>query len=123
MYAKVLIATDGSPTADRAVERGLDLAARLGSEAVLLAVAAPEKAKVILDRTLGEHAHRRQPITTVSEPGDPANVILDVVEALDADLVIVGNKGMQGPRRFLLSSIPNKVAHHARCAVLIVKTT
>lgn len=122
MYAKVLIATDGSPTADRAVERGLDLAARMGAETTLLTVASPDKAKVILDRTLADHANRNQPIATLALSGDPANVILDTVEETGADVVVVGNKGMQGPRRFL-SSVPNKVAHHAACAVLIVKTT
>lgn len=123
MYSKILIATDGSLTADRAVERGLDIAASLGSAAVLLTVASEAKAKTVLDRTLADHSHRNQPIETASESGDPASVILDVSEEIGADLIVVGNKGMQGPRRFFLSSIPNKVAHHAKCAVLIVKTT
>lgn len=123
MYSKILIATDGSLTADRAVDRGLDVAARLGAEVVLLAVASADKAKVVLDRTVAEHAHRSQPIVTLPRTGDAANVILDVVEEIGADLVVVGNKGMQGPRRFFLSSVPDKVAHHAKCAVLIVKTT
>jgi len=123
VYSKILIATDGSLTADRAVERGLDIAASLGSAAVLLTVASEAKAKTVLDRTLADHSNRNQPIETASESGDPASVILDVSEEIGADLIVVGNKGMQGPRRFFLSSIPNKVAHHAKCAVLIVKTT
>ena len=39
------------------------------------------------------------------------------------DLVVVGNKGMTGARRFLLGSVPNNISHHAPCSVLIVKTT
>ena len=49
--------------------------------------------------------------------GDPADAILDVAEEQEADLVVVGNKGMTGAKRFLLGSVPNKVSHHApvRC--------
>ena len=55
--------------------------------------------------------------------GDPADAILDVAEEQNADLVIVGNKGMTGAKRFLLGSVPNKVSHHAPCSVLIIRTT
>jgi len=123
MYSKILIATDGSATADRAVDRGLDLAESLGASPLLLTVSPPGRGKRVLDRTLGMQAHRKLQIGTLVEDGDPASVILDVAEEQGADLVVVGNKGMQGARRFFLSSIPNKIVHHARCAVLIVKTT
>ena len=55
--------------------------------------------------------------------GDPADAILDVAEERGADLIVVGNKGMSGAKRFLLGSVPNKVSHHAPCSVLIVRTT
>ena len=55
--------------------------------------------------------------------GDPADAILDVAEERKADLIIVGNKGMTGAKRFLLGSVPNKVSHHAPCSVLIIRTT
>ena len=55
--------------------------------------------------------------------GDPADAILDVAEETKADLIVVGNKGMTGARRFLLGSVPNKVSHHAPCSVLIIRTT
>jgi len=55
--------------------------------------------------------------------GDPADAILDIAEELDADLIVVGNKGMTGAKRFLLGSVPNKVSHHAPCSVLIIRTT
>ncbi len=54
--------------------------------------------------------------------GDPADVLLRVAEAVDADLVVVGNRGMSGVKRFVLGSVPNKVAHHCPCSVLIVDT-
>jgi len=52
---------------------------------------------------------------------DPASALLDVAEEIGADLLVVGNKGMRGPRRYL-GSVPSKVAHHAGCTVLIVDT-
>jgi nucleotide-binding universal stress UspA family protein len=61
------------------------------------------------------HTHARE--------GDPADVIVDLAEEREADLIIVGNKGMTGARRFLLGSVPDKISHHAPCSVLIVRTT
>ena len=55
--------------------------------------------------------------------GEPAEAILDAAEKTEADLIVVGNKGMTGARRFLLGSVPNNVSHHAPCSVLIVRTT
>ena len=54
---------------------------------------------------------------------DPADAILNVAEKVDADLIVVGNKGMTGARRYLLGSVPNNVSHHAPCSVIIVRTT
>ena len=56
-------------------------------------------------------------------PGDPADALIDVAEQQSADLIVVGNRGMTGVKRFLLGSVPNKVAHHAPCTVMIVRTT
>ena len=61
-------------------------------------------------------------VETFAREGAPADAILDVAEERDADLIIVGNKGMTGARRFLLGSVPNRVSHHAPCSVLIVRT-
>ena len=60
---------------------------------------------------------------TFAREGDPADAILDVAEERGADLIVVGNKGMTGAKRFLLGSVPNKVSHHAPCSVLIIRTT
>ena len=60
---------------------------------------------------------------TYARQGDPADAILDVAEEQGADLIVVGNKGMTGARRFLLGSVPNRVSHHAPCSVLIIRTS
>jgi nucleotide-binding universal stress UspA family protein len=55
--------------------------------------------------------------------GDPSDVLVSVVQLVDADLLVVGNRGMTGMKRFVLGSVPNKISHHAPCSVLIVDTT
>ena len=56
-------------------------------------------------------------------PGDAADVLVDVATQVGADLVVVGNRGMSGARRFVLGSVPNKVSHHCPCSLLVVDTT
>ena len=60
-------------------------------------------------------------VETHAREGDPADAILDVAEEQGADLIVVGNKGMTGAKRFLLGSVPNKVSHHAPCSVMIIR--
>ena len=60
-------------------------------------------------------------LRTHALPGDPADAILQVAEEVDADLIVVGNKGMHGAAR-ILGSIPNNIAHKAPCSILIVNT-
>ena len=74
---------------------------------------------------LGSHGARGAGVEVETFPrrGDPADAILDVAEESGADLIIVGNKGMTGAKRFLLGSVPNKVSHHAPCSVMIIRTT
>ena len=69
--------------------------------------------------------HKKAKVDAITHPreGDPADAILDVAEENKADLVLVGNKGMTGAKRFLLGSVPNKISHHASCDVWIAKTT
>ena len=62
-------------------------------------------------------------VETFARQGDAADAILDIAEEQRSDLIVVGNRGMTGAKRFLLGSVPNKVSHHAPCSVLIVRTT
>jgi len=57
-----------------------------------------------------------------AKPGPPAAAIVRHAEEVGADLIVVGSKGMQGARR-IIGSVPNSVAHSARCHVLIAKTS
>jgi nucleotide-binding universal stress UspA family protein len=147
MFKLIVVGTDGSDTATQAVRQAVDMASAVGATLELVSAYAPVpeqrlraerrdapedlqwaisprqeveaslSAAADIARAAGVdvHTHARQ--------GDPADAILDVAEEREADLVIVGNKGMTGAKRFLLGSVPNKVSHHAPCSVLIVRTT
>jgi nucleotide-binding universal stress UspA family protein len=62
-------------------------------------------------------------VTSAARDGEAAEAIISVAEETGADLIVVGNKGMTGAKRFLLGSVPNKISHHAPCNVLVVRTT
>jgi nucleotide-binding universal stress UspA family protein len=61
-------------------------------------------------------------VEVFARQGDPADSILDVAEERGSDLIVIGNKGKTGAKRFLLGSVPNKISHHAPCSVLIIRT-
>ena len=147
MFGSIVVGTDGSDTAKEAVRQATELAKTLGSSIHLVSAYEPvpdgrlreerdevpedlqwmvnprsdvsstlEDAAEELKKTgLGVEIHARE--------GDPADAILDVAEEQKADLIVVGNKGMTGAKRFLLGSVPNKVSHHAPCSVMIIRTT
>jgi len=54
---------------------------------------------------------------------DPADALISIAQQVNADLLVVGNRGMSGVKRFMLGSVPNRISHHAPCSLLIVDTT
>ena len=129
----IVVGTDGSDTATKAVEEAAYLAGKTG--AVLHIVTAFEplrgerfspdaQADSVLDAACGAArvAGAEQP-KPHARRGNAAEAIIAVAEEEGADLIAVGNKGMTGGRRYLLGSVPDKVSHHAPCSVLIVRTT
>jgi nucleotide-binding universal stress UspA family protein len=147
MFSSIVVGTDGSDTAAQAVRQAVDLAQSVGAKLELVSAYEPVPSQRLreerreapediqwainpredVDATLEAAATvaRDAGVTVAVYPrqGDPADAILDVAEERDADLIIVGNKGMTGAKRFLLGSVPNKVSHHAPCSVLIIRTT
>jgi nucleotide-binding universal stress UspA family protein len=147
VFESIVVGTDGSETARKAVEAAVELAKLTGAKLELVSAYEPvssqrlrDEARQVppdlqwmvnpredVDATLAEAAERVGDAGVASRvyarEGDPADAILDVAEELGSDLIVVGNKGMTGAKRFLLGSVPNKVSHHAPCAVMIVRTT
>jgi nucleotide-binding universal stress UspA family protein len=148
MIGSIVVGTDGSDTAAKAVAEAGGLASALGATVHVVSAFAPvsgtrlrEEARQApsdvehsvnpredVDALLKEAEEQLEEagvtdVKTHAREGDAADALLDVAEEQKADLVVVGNKGMSGTRRFLLGSVPNKVSHHAPCSVLIVRTT
>jgi nucleotide-binding universal stress UspA family protein len=146
MFSSIVVGTDGSDTAAKAVGQAVDLARAVGAKLELVSAYEPVPAQRIdqerrqapedlqwainpredVDATLEAAAavvrEAGVPVNLYARQGDPADAILDVAEECEADLIVVGNKGMTGAKRFLLGSVPNKVSHHAPCSVLIIRT-
>ncbi len=147
MFQSIVVGTDGSQTAGEAVREAVELAKAVGARIDLVSAYEPvagqrlrEEARQVpedlqwmvnpredVEATLRDAAERVEgagvEVCTYAREGDPADAILDVAEEENADLIVVGNKGMTGAKRFLLGSVPNKISHHAPCDVWIVRTT
>jgi nucleotide-binding universal stress UspA family protein len=142
MYSNIVVGTDGSATAKQALGHAMDLAAvnggtvhivsayrssgaavKVGTEAEHWYVDTRTKIDTILDSAAAVARSRGLQVETHAVERDPGDAIVAIAGEVDADAVVVGNKGMRGAKRFLLGSVPNKVAHNAPCTVVIVKTT
>jgi nucleotide-binding universal stress UspA family protein len=147
VFASIVVGTDGSDTAKTAVHYAIDLARELGARLQIVSAYEPIPEPRLRDRKLEipedlewtvsprsdvmevlEEAAEDARVAGVqaevfARQGDAADAIIDIAEEQRCDLIVVGNRGMTGAKRFLLGSVPNRVSHHAPCSVLIVRTT
>ena len=144
MIQTIAVGTDGSETASKAVDFALGLAEKFGSRLVVASSYRPvsedkvrkeqrdapadiqwsinpqEEVTAALKAVEEKAKERGVETTSEAREGDPADVLCDIAESHGADLLVVGNRGMQ---RRVLGSVPNSVSHKAPCSVVIVKTT
>ena len=148
MLNRIVVGTDGSDTATVAVAQAIELAKAMGASLEVVSAFEPatspqlapedrvevpgdvqyevggrQEVNMVLDGAAGAADRAGVTVNTHAREGDPADALLDVAEEMNADLLVVGNKGMTGAARFLLGSVPNKISHHAPCSVYIVRTT
>jgi nucleotide-binding universal stress UspA family protein len=147
LFERIVVGTDGSDTASEAVRQAIGLAKATGASLAIVSAYAPgpdetsreeaseipgdvqfgqgprQQVNMVLDAAAGSAEKAGVEAETYPREGDPADALLDVAEEVKADLIVVGNKGMTGAKRFLLGSVPNKVSHHAPSGVYIVRTT
>jgi nucleotide-binding universal stress UspA family protein len=142
MFKTIVVGTDGSDTAERAVNRAAELAALTGADLHLVSayrqapvrvgdgsvaeaadwsVGGDYKADAALQRTIARLRGKGISIDEHAPKGDAADAIVAVAVRENADLIVLGSKGMHGKGR-LLGSVPNKVSHQAPCDLLIVHT-
>jgi ubiquinone biosynthesis protein len=134
---RVMVATDRSETADRAVGWAATLADRYGADLYVVQVVVPSNPAVTqygaaeatqagaaaeeLQRyAMGLAGQRGRSRVMVDD--DPAMAIIRAAEEEAADVLVVGNAGMAGRKEFLLGNVPNRISHNARCTIIIVNT-
>jgi nucleotide-binding universal stress UspA family protein len=124
VYRKILVGTDGSKTAAKAVDRAVDIAKIAGASLTVFAAAPPARGDKVVAAEAQRHKDSGVSIDTRVTDGEPVAALIDTARTGGYDLVVIGNRGMTGVTRFLrLGSVPNKVSHHLPCSLLIVKTT
>ncbi len=145
-YSRILVGVDGSPTAFVAAQRALDVAAACGAELhVLDVVVSPSPnasvgvagVDALTRRAARDEAAAAEALDTVRrratelnvsvvmhlEHGEPAAMIVRTATALGADVIVVGNRGVDASGRYVRSSVPDAVLYSAACDVLIVDTS
>ncbi len=144
MVQTIAVGTDGSGPADKAVAFAIDRAARYEARIVFLSAYVPVRENRLareqrdapedvqwtinpaedVDGMLRDCEQRAEErgLQWASEAreGEPAKMLVELAESNNADILVIGNKGMQ---RKVLGSVPNTVSHNAPCSVMIVKTT
>jgi nucleotide-binding universal stress UspA family protein len=143
MFSSIVVGTDGSETAEIALRRAIELAALAGAKLHVVSAYEPSPARVggkqpvaeaaewsvgsdfkveaVLERARDTARAGHVEIEVHAPKGDAADSLISTAKEQDADLIVMGSRGMQGARR-VLGSVPNKVSHHAPCDVLIVQT-
>jgi nucleotide-binding universal stress UspA family protein len=142
MYKVIVVGTDGSDRSGIAVREAVSLAKVSGAQLHAVNVVHPSVSIGFADsraqqdqvNTMREEAEKiRSQLIAIAEAegvsvkvhnpgGDAAKALLGTAEEVSADLVVVGNRGMSGTKRFVQGSVPNTVAHNCHCDVLIVDT-
>jgi nucleotide-binding universal stress UspA family protein len=124
MYGKILVGTDGSATAAKAVARAVDVAKSHNSELTIFTASRKDRGENVVTEAAKEHADAGIQIATKVVDTDPVSGLLAEATGGKYDLLVMGNKGMTGVTRFFkLGNVPNKVTHNLPCSLLIVKTT
>ena len=128
----ILVGTDTSAAADLAVDDAARLARERGAELLVLLVRRDEDVRVAVDpdlapdpdRYLADLARRHPEVSTATriERGEPAERICEVAAEVEADIIVVGNRGTRGSWWRVRDSVPNLVLRHAPCSVFIVDT-
>jgi nucleotide-binding universal stress UspA family protein len=142
MYSSIVVGIDGSPTAEKALDRAIELARTSGARLHVVSAYEPVPARVtggapaaeeyqvspsfkadaVLQRALARAGGGELQVEEHAPKGAASDAIVSVAEQAGADLIVIGSVGMQGPKR-IFGSVPNKVSHRSPCDVLIVQTT
>jgi ubiquinone biosynthesis protein len=122
---KILVGTDQSVTATRAVRWAAEMAERYGAELLVTQSVRDDVDRADLQRELTEYTQQHAGASAralVRQGADPARQMVEIAREEEVDVIVVGSVGMSGRKEFLLENIPNRISHNAPCTVVIVKT-
>jgi nucleotide-binding universal stress UspA family protein/nitrite reductase/ring-hydroxylating ferredoxin subunit len=120
-YGRIVIASDGSATADRAARKGFDLAREVLATVTLVFVGHPKTGELVMQDTIDVYGRGIETEVRLLE-GDPGQRILQTADDVGAELVVIGNRGLQGAKGFLLGSVPERVIEGTDRDVLVCRT-
>jgi nucleotide-binding universal stress UspA family protein len=144
-YTNVVVGSDGSATAERAVAGAADMAAQHNARLIVVTAykqhgdelasepGVPDDIRwALTDQHQAEELAERgrriagragvERAVTRAVAGSPADVLLETAEDFGADLIVVGSKGLTGAAGIVLGSVASSIAHHAPCDVMIIHT-
>ena len=122
---RILVGTDRSETATRAVRWAAQMAELYQAELVVCQSVRDGMDKAATQRELAEYVSDvvgSEARALAVQGNDPARVMVEVAREEDVDVIVVGSVGMSGRKEFLLENVPNRVSHNASCTVVIVQT-
>jgi ubiquinone biosynthesis protein len=122
---RILVGTDRSETATRAVRWAAHMAELYEAELVVCQSVRDGMDKAATQRELAEYVSDvvgSEARALAVQGNDPARVMVAAAKAEDIDVIVVGSVGMTGRKEFLLENVPNRVSHNAPCTVVIVQT-
>jgi nucleotide-binding universal stress UspA family protein len=121
---RILVGTDQSETASRAVRWAADMADRYEAELIVTQSVSEGTDRLRVERDLADYAAKLAPEarTLVRTASDPARQMAEIAREEKVDVIVVGSVGMSGRKEFLLENIPNRISHMAPCTVVIVQT-
>jgi len=124
VYTRILVGTDGSATAAKAVARAVEVASTCGARLTIMTAGRGDRSHRVVEDAAAAHAGSGVEIDTAVVDDEPVSALIDTADSGGYDLVVVGNKGMTGVSRFFkLGAVPNKLSHHLPTSLLIVRTT
>ena len=139
MFAKILVAVDGSESSKKAFDKSVFLAQKCNSKLYVVHVVLDweyggdsaatfelidelrAKGSELLEQCKKQALQSSVQVETVLEQGDYAHEIIEVAKRKDCELIIMGSRGMSPIKELLLGSVTLKVMHHASCPVMVVR--
>jgi ubiquinone biosynthesis protein len=120
MLKRIIVTTDGSERAGRAVEFAGSLREKYGGQLTCVHIRMPDRPAPEAD--IRKQAERAGGSVAFLDGDKPAEAICRYADEIEADAIVIGNYGMSDRKQFLLGNVPNRVSHQAQCTVIIVDT-